>query len=690
MTGLVAMKAKWWTSACVLLLLFDAGFIVYLLATARGENVAAFYTVLGLFAATLFAAALVILFVRISFIPKISAIKNITANFKRGHYLVYGQDEAKTNILSQIIQNLVITGKNINDYINTQQQEMDGFYGMYDKLVMDTMAGVVILDENEGILYANRNFLQYFKLENEYIRGYNINSFFHSTNQEFRKKIDWIKSGGNYVENMQIQIVSLNKVKITANVKIFPIAFNGKRHMVFVFENIHSEVSASYDAPAIKSITESLRDGGIERQVFSTLMTGITSGKGLGFNRVMLFLFNEKENVLAGRMAIGPNSYEEAIKIWSSLTGGEQAGAGTGIVESKPPENSEFVRRVLNASFPMDEDSLFVRAFKKNKPVHIYNSAEDPTVDSAVRQLMDVREFVAVPISIMNRNIGVIAADNKFNNAPISEYNITLLEMFATQAALSLESYDNLTAIEKEVDRLVNRQDAIVESEKLAAIGRIAAHIAHEIRNPLVTMGGHSRRISKDAARLTRAPADLTARIAKASEIILEESERLEKILANVMDFTRPFRYIKELNDINDVVDGTVNLFKNLLLERQVSISIEKTENLPKVKMDFNQMKQVMLNLIQNSIDAMTDGGSLFVRTWLENSAVCISIGDTGAGFAESDIPRLFEPFFTTKVSGIGLGLANVKKIIVDHGGSIKASPRPGGGALFEIKMPVS
>jgi len=298
---------------------------------------------------------------------------------------------------------------------------------------------------------------------------------------------------------------------------------------------------------------------------------------------------------------------------------------------------------------------------------------------------MEVDEFIIMPLISLNRSIGLIVADNRYNMTGISNQSIDLLSVFSFQAAFLIESYLNLVEVKKEMKRLEERQEAIVESEKMAAVGRIASHIAHEIRNPLVTMGGYAKRILKHAAE-----GEIDAKkVSKSADIILKESERLEKTLSNVMDFTKPSKYIQEFNDINHIIRDTYTLLKNVLFERNLKIRMDLDENLPAVKSDFNQMKQVFLNLFQNAIDATPERGRIEIITGFDDSWVTITVRDSGTGITADNPDIIFEPFFTTKITGVGLGLANVKKIIKDHSGKIKALNRPEGGAEFLIKLPI-
>jgi signal transduction histidine kinase len=198
-------------------------------------------------------------------------------------------------------------------------------------------------------------------------------------------------------------------------------------------------------------------------------------------------------------------------------------------------------------------------------------------------------------------------------------------------------------------------------------------------------MGGYAKRI----LRLLKQDLPDEEKIVTSAEIIQRESERLEKILSNVMDFTRPSKYIKEFNDINSIINDTYTLFKNYIFEKKISVSLILKKDLPLVKSDFNQMKQVLLNLVQNALDATPEGGEINLVTENDDEYVYIYVRDTGSGIKEEDPNIVFEPFFTTKITGIGLGLANVKKIIKDHKGKIRVYNREAGGCEFVIRLPL-
>ncbi|MDR3237598.1 MAG: GAF domain-containing protein [Spirochaetia bacterium] len=611
--------------------------------------------------------------------PRLRIINEIINGFKHGRYVYYGDKVTGNDHLAVIIKALILSGMQIEKTINSQQDEIDLFHELYSNIVLSIESYLIVLDNDEAIIFTNQQFCKHFNFAMGDILGKKLDDIFYYVDPAFKDGIAQAKDGVHSV--LKKMHLSTSSISITADVSMTLLGSWKKSQIVIILDNTNARMQKDYQLSLMNRIAKSMESGNVIERVCSTILTGITSGSGLGFNRAMLFLVDEDDDSLAGKMAIGPDSFEEAMEIWSSPLNQPVADKN-----SIPNKGKSFIEGVLKTSFPMSSNNLFVNSLVKNEIQHIYDIDSDNRICDAIRQLIDVKEFVIMPISAMNRPIGIIVVDNKFNKIPISDYNIELLNMFVMQAAFSIESYNRLTLLEKEMDKLKRKQDAIIESEKMAAVGRIAAHISHEIRNPLVTMGGYARRImNKNFAKNAK---ENEPDIKHAVEIILEESERLEKILSNVMDFTRPSKHIKTFNDINEVISDTINFMHNYLLENKVNIIREKNE-IPMIKSDFNQMKQVILNLMQNAIDAMPSGGFIKIITTYRDNSLTIQVQDNGTGFAVSDIDSIFEPFFTTKTTGIGLGLTNVEKIIKDHSGSIEAKNLSEGGAEFIIKLPV-
>jgi len=620
------------------------------------------------------------------FRERIEFISTIINDFKKGRYTVARPGFFGRIRLSGLFSELSTIGKHFDDIISAQKSEIDQLREMYNNMVLSMSSYFMVLDENEEVLFANDSFCQKFQYERDEIYGRRVDSIFIFITGRIREAIASVKNSGRPTILEKSQLISKNRISIIADIKISRMVMQGRNQIVLVIDDITSRCRKDYQISLISQISESIqRDSEIDNVLY-TILTGVTSGSGLGFNRAMLFLVDENARSLSGKMAVGPDSLDEAVEIWSSIPSGK-----VDIIDqlksydATPRKGTALLKRVLEASFPLGSGNLLVRAVENFENIHVYDSWRDDRLDEHLRKFMDVREFVVVPLIAVNKAIGVIVADNKFNQVPIGNDSLELLSIFAFQTALSIESYRNISRLRKEMQKITDKQDAIVESEKLAAVGRIASHIAHEIRNPLVTVGGYANRV----LQLSREAAKHEAMIKNAAGVILKEPERLEKVLSNVMDFTRPSPHIRQFNNINEIVNDSADLLKNLFQERKIRVRLELDKDIPLVKSDFNQLKQVMLNLVQNAMDATPPGGEVGIATSLNGSYVNISITDSGTGIPEEDLPRIFDPFFTTKMTGVGLGLAIVKKIVNDHAGEISVRNRPGGGCECVVSLAV-
>lgn len=615
---------------------------------------------------------------------RIGSISEIINEFKKGRFTINRKEIRGKDELAHVFNDLTIIGKHFEDIVSSQKSEVEQLREMYNNIVLSMSSYFLVLNENEEIIFANDSFCHKFQYDQSELNGSNIDDVFIFLTGRIKEAIASLKNTGESYVLEKSHLLSKNRISVIADIKISRIVVQGKNQIILVIDDITSKCKKDYQITLISQISESIqRDAEIDKVLY-TILTGVTSGSGLGFNRAMLFLLDEKERALVGKMAVGPDSMEEAIEIWSSIpTGRVDILNKLKKFDTAIPKGKRLLEKVLNARFPYGIKNIFYQSIEEIENIHVYDSSRDERVDPSIREFMDASEFVIVPLIAVNKSIGIIVADNKFNHTPIGNDSIELLSIFAFQSALSIESYNNLSMLKKEMQKVTDRQEAIVESEKLAAIGRIAAHIAHEIRNPLVTMGGYARRV----LQLSRDAAKNESIIKSASAVILKESERLEKVLSNVMDFTRPAPYIQEFNNINEIIEDTIDLLKNVFQERKIKIYLDLKKDMPLIKSDFNQLKQAMLNLLQNAIDATPPDGSVSIITTVNEKNVEISIQDSGAGIKDDDINRIFEPFFTTKVTGVGLGLAIVKKIIKDHGGEITVENRLKGGTEFKITM---
>jgi PAS domain S-box-containing protein len=618
----------------------------------------------------------------------IQSLQGILDSFQKGRYTFTDKEfPVKQDwYLEDVVYKIKETGKYLDNLVNTQHNEISQFRELYNNIVLSANSYFLVCTEKEEVIFVNKSFSHCFNYDSDDVIGKRLTDIFYIPPGRLKNAIETVRTKGGTFVLRKIKLLSRKKKSIIADIKISRITEQGDNQIIMVLDDITSQWRKDYQISLISQISESIqKDHEIDRVLLS-ILGAVTSGSGLGFNRAMFFLYDEDKDALVGSMAIGPDSVEEAGKIWDSLAG-DAGETLVGYDEGGSSINREgrFYKKVVGTVFSCDNDNLFIDSWRNNRSIHIYNSLSDERVDPAIREYMDVKEFVIVPLCSSSHNLGIIVVDNKFNSAPIYDDHVELLSIFAFQAALTIDSYNMLKLLQSKMDQLKERQEAIVESEKLAAVGRIAAHIAHEIRNPLVTVGGYARRILQ---LVKRNPKELDG-VEKASTIILHESERLEKILSNVMDFSRPSPQIRDYNNINDVVQDTCSLLNNVFQERKINLVLDLKDKLPLVKSDFNQLKQVVLNLVQNAMDASPQGSTINISTFIEGEGLFVSVKDEGEGIPPEKIGTIFEPFFTTKITGVGLGLAVVKKIINDHNGEINARNNPDKGAEFYIEFPI-
>ncbi len=244
------------------------------------------------------------------------------------------------------------------------------------------------------------------------------------------------------------------------------------------------------------------------------------------------------------------------------------------------------------------------------------------------------------------------------------------------------ELYESITEFQKAEERL---KEEIIEYEKLSALGRLTANVAHEIRNPITVIGGLTKRL------LGIIPDNPKAK--QYIEAIYSETKRLEEILKDVLFFSEKAILNRENQDINYLIGEIFELYEDILSARSISIKKVLGE-IPKIYFDKEQVTAAIENLISNAIDAMPKGGELTITTSIDSikgkNYVIVTIEDTGIGISEKNIAMIFEPFFTTKMTGseTGLGLSITKKIIENHGGLIQVNSTVGKGTVFKLYFP--
>jgi two-component system NtrC family sensor kinase len=226
-------------------------------------------------------------------------------------------------------------------------------------------------------------------------------------------------------------------------------------------------------------------------------------------------------------------------------------------------------------------------------------------------------------------------------------------------------------------------QQALLQSEKLAAMGRLTSQIAHELNNPIYGI--------MNTLELLKTEIPPESKRRKILELSLSEIQRLSEMLRNMLSFSKPEEEARKRINLNDLLEGILLMMERQMRESNVRVVLDLDSQIPEVMASTNQMRQVMLNMFKNAKEAMPNGGTLTVRTANEDQKVSVHIQDSGVGIPEEIRNKIFEAFFTTKqkVKGVGLGLSVCYGIIKDHGGDIKVESEEGKGTTFIISLPI-
>jgi len=410
-------------------------------------------------------------------------------------------------------------------------------------------------------------------------------------------------------------------------------------------------------------------------KILHVILTGVTAGDFLGFSRAFIMFYDEGKNLLYGKRGIGPFDEKEANFIWGEIEKESipiEKFFENG--ERKEIKNSRFNISVENLKINLDElteENYFKKVLKEKRLFLIKNAHEDKNIPLNVKQLLYPCDAVISPIFTERRIIGIIFADNSFHRREITEEIITFFSLISIHAALSLENAFKY-------NELKDMQEKLIEEEKFATIGKIASYITHEVKNPIVTIGGFSKQIveSNDINKIKRN-----------AEIIYKEILHLEKIIDNIINFSNFPQISYEEVDISKIVEEIIELFEDEINKK--GIKIYNFLSSCKIKCDPIQIEEVFFNIIQNAIENTFENGRIDISSEVSKNFLKIKIKDTGKGMDENTLSNIMDPFFTTKKKGLGLGLTISKEIVERHNGKIEIESKINEGTTVNIYLPM-
>ena len=476
------------------------------------------------------------------------------------------------------------------------------------------------------------------------------------------------------------------------DIRLDPCFYEGEELVLLTIEDVSERHRQLYERDIIQQISRVMLSIVNLPRLLHAILTAMTAGgaAGLGFNRAILLLVDEEAGMLKAEMAVGPRDAEQAYEIWSQL---EEPRTLDDLLANEPelpaPEEQPLHDLVEQLQFRMDEtDFLPVAALAEGQTIHVTEGINDPRIGEQLYEALQSDDFVIAPLLIERQAIGAVIACNFVTGNPISEADVQLLNTLANHAALAIErarAYEEIQQragqLEEAYEQLAAAQKDKIEAEKLAVVGELTAMVAHEIRNPLATIGGFAR-------SMLRGPEELD-RILRNSQIILDEVERLEQILSRLLDFARAPSSGLVLDRIEPLVEYARQVTESLAEQADVEIRVNVEQNLPEVFLDHDQFQQVIANLVRNGVEAMPQGGVLEIGARRSEESVELYVSDTGAGISEEHVDEIFDLFYTTKPSGTGLGLALSQRIVERHGAELRVSSEKSKGTTFVIALPM-
>ncbi|HEX8551669.1 MAG TPA: ATP-binding protein [Abditibacteriaceae bacterium] len=541
---------------------------------------------------------------------------------------------------------------------------------------------------------------------------------------ELQTALDYVTQHGEPLEIPEVRIWS-RAGEFIFDVRVSRVFFRGQAHAVVLLINLTQRWRKTQQLQLMNEMGRFLQSSLEVNTVLHTVLTCITAGPALGFNRAFLLLLGDDGTTLKGAMALGPSSSEEASLIWREMGRREMSlqdilADDTGF-DSKHP--TPLQSRILTLQIPLDppfspalsQSIRERRALKVQRvdflpPTFMASESEedrkiplvatetdeeaegtveiDRTVSlrqirQALAALFTAREAVVAPLVAKSRIVGVVVADNLYSNAPIEDDDVRLLETVAQQAGLTIDNALTYQALKK-------AQRELVSAERLVAVGEMAARVSHEIRNPLATIGGWAHSILKK-------PGDSEG-VRRKISIITEEVSRLEDLLSDLLDMARPRELDLKPHSVNEIVEHALLLAESDIAVAGVQLEKHLAPDIPIALLDRRRLLQALLNTMRNGAQSMSPGGVLTIATRLKSSVktdgktkkiIEIEVRDTGAGIPERALKQIFDPFFSTKIRGSGLGLAVTLRIIRDHGGTIDVFSEDGKGTQFVMLLPL-
>jgi len=575
----------------------------------------------------------------------------------------------------------------------------------FNQTLITTMLHSLMVVNREGIVQVvNERLCQILGLKREDLLHHPASQVFGESTVVKYGLYDALQGVTESGEPRELQEVhvDVHAAKFVFDLRMFRVYFRGEAQVVVLLINLTPRWRKTHQLQLMNEVGRLLQTSLDVDRVMHTVLTAITAGSGLGFNRAFLLLRKEGSDTLEGTMALGPSSNEEASRIWQEM--GQHEMSLQEIIEQAeqsaagPTTSLQESTNKLNMSLDNPCFQALTQAVRERRAVQVprevlisdcgnstTKQAQYKAESAQASKLFTASEVVIAPLIAKERVVGVVLADNLYSGAPLELDDVQLLDNLARQAGLTI---DNALTYQK----LQQAQKELVSAERLVAVGEMAARVSHEIRNPLSTIGGFARSILKKA--------DDVGAVQRKTQIIVGEVARLEELLNDSLDMASPRPLELLPHSINEIVEHSLLLADADVKTMNVTVEKHYATDLPLILVDRSRLLQALLNTVRNGAQSMPQGGVLAVTTRIsggkigedgqrEQGMLEIEIKDSGVGIPERAVKQIFDPFFSTKIKGSGLGLAVTRRIVQDHGGVIDVYSQEGEGTTFIFCLPL-
>ncbi len=399
------------------------------------------------------------------------------------------------------------------------------------------------------------------------------------------------------------------------------------------------------------------------------VLTALTSGSGVGFNRAMLLVMDGDR--LRGEMWLGPGTPEEAEEIWRSL-----AVSGSGYAEMIEHnrrlikgDRDTLTRRIKNLTFHIDPSAPTVPAMAavRKEIILVRRPEAEPALDHKFLEMFrGVDEFLCIPLAASDEVMGEIIVDNAITRKPVTPADVRLAGLCGLLAGNYMMT-----------DRLYRR---LLDAQREAAVGEVAMFLSHQLRNPLTALGGFAEQLLRPEISEENKRRDLVIirDEVRRIELLMDESRRFLKFDRVAPVWFEPWGTIEDVLESPDISARASWYDLKVICEKKGG---------PEVYCDPGAFGEVLRNVLINAFDATPAGGAIRILAYPKRGGdrFTVSVRDYGKGIADEDLGRIFRPSFTTKKNGLGLGLTFVKRALAACGGTVDLRSRPGKGTVFHL-----